>query len=814
MTKPRELSNILNPNSLSGSSLIDETVDNRKLENPLVVNVRDYGAVGNGSDDDTNAFRNAFIAAQSVKKPLFVPSGVYLITAPLVGPESSIEQNVATFSIVGEKNERGSHTRWSIIKYSPSLQYEDQPLVWVWQDGSGQLGSYIFENLFFDLTSRASCLWFGNGSPAYLPISDSGIPGVTSQAYVQGVSVRQCEFRGPFNGAGPLTDEVMSLSSQYVIRLTKCFQSTVEDVTFWDVGRAIYTVGCDKINVRSTRQKAQIPIECVASGSFTVQHTITDFQSETWAFSPIINRGCGMTIADSRIEPNVGTSPYKGKFQLSETATVTENSNTIVFSGSVTGKIIPGYTPIELVNPLDSEDKTLAMVEQLSADGLTATLNNSDTLRIKWSSPGAIVHRFLNYGIYHDRHPEQVSSRWPTSITNLEGSGAAGTPSLLWTLGLGSMYATNCFQSTGSIGTNVQAAVIGNVLANGGSNMGGQLVILGNSTIIPYDRHFRMKVLNYEEQQGDYNVPGSVGSQPANAAAYDVVNRLESRWVFSPDRVNHEQLNNDKFTVKSVPWAGGGANRRINAILFDTDFANDLLIPCRDLPSDSWMRVRMLLKPRVSGQYGRMTLAYYGGNTGLTPSWGIDIDSDEWRVYSTVLKTPSWTSFDRLLYLISNNEDVYFGALILEQLNNTPEIGRYGGLDGAHSVKNTGALSVNTAGSPTVDLFSVDVGTASGFLKLETQTTSSNGYSRRWQQWLIQFGRNGAAYVSNISQIGSDVFSSVNAGVHNPTNQITISQTGGTITIRTSPADLSSPGSTVKVHYNWELSSLSNVSSY
>ena len=44
-----------------------------------LVNVQDYGAVGDGTTDDTNAF----IAAAALGKPIWMPQGNYVVSAPV-----------------------------------------------------------------------------------------------------------------------------------------------------------------------------------------------------------------------------------------------------------------------------------------------------------------------------------------------------------------------------------------------------------------------------------------------------------------------------------------------------------------------------------------------------------------------------------------------------------------------------------------------------------------------------------------------------------------------------------------------------------
>lgn len=46
----------------------------------LVINVKDYGAVGNGTNNDTSAINTAMAAAQAARKPLYFPFGTYKVT--------------------------------------------------------------------------------------------------------------------------------------------------------------------------------------------------------------------------------------------------------------------------------------------------------------------------------------------------------------------------------------------------------------------------------------------------------------------------------------------------------------------------------------------------------------------------------------------------------------------------------------------------------------------------------------------------------------------------------------------------------------
>jgi hypothetical protein len=79
MTKPRDLATLGGGFTQSGTGAIRRTVENKLKD---TVSVKDFGAVGDGIADDTAAIQAAINAAYSV----FLPSGTYRITSPLVIP--------------------------------------------------------------------------------------------------------------------------------------------------------------------------------------------------------------------------------------------------------------------------------------------------------------------------------------------------------------------------------------------------------------------------------------------------------------------------------------------------------------------------------------------------------------------------------------------------------------------------------------------------------------------------------------------------------------------------------------------------------
>ena len=63
----------------STKKYVDDKFDN------LTINVKDFGAVGDGIIDDSTAFQNALNHCATEQKSLFIPSGKYHITTPLTG---------------------------------------------------------------------------------------------------------------------------------------------------------------------------------------------------------------------------------------------------------------------------------------------------------------------------------------------------------------------------------------------------------------------------------------------------------------------------------------------------------------------------------------------------------------------------------------------------------------------------------------------------------------------------------------------------------------------------------------------------------
>jgi len=80
MTKTRNLANLGGGFIQTGAGAVQRTVENKLKD---VVSVKDFGALGNASNNDTAALQAAFTYASASGYPIYIPAGTYLITAPL-----------------------------------------------------------------------------------------------------------------------------------------------------------------------------------------------------------------------------------------------------------------------------------------------------------------------------------------------------------------------------------------------------------------------------------------------------------------------------------------------------------------------------------------------------------------------------------------------------------------------------------------------------------------------------------------------------------------------------------------------------------
>lgn len=86
------LTNVDNVSDLAKpiSTATQTALDTKSTKSDLVYNVKDYGAVGDGSSDCTVAFNNAISAANSSGGTVYIPQGTYVLSATLTTLSSGV----------------------------------------------------------------------------------------------------------------------------------------------------------------------------------------------------------------------------------------------------------------------------------------------------------------------------------------------------------------------------------------------------------------------------------------------------------------------------------------------------------------------------------------------------------------------------------------------------------------------------------------------------------------------------------------------------------------------------------------------------
>jgi hypothetical protein len=165
----------------SGTGAVERTVDDKLRD---VVSVKDFGAVGDGVTDDTTAIQTAldYIASKSVSSiggTIFVPSGRYLIKAPLgISVGTTIEgetsglvginpnPNTGTTFVVSSTTSGGS--TWSTSTLNPGNTVSGRVLFYM-KGGGGVVTMRNFGAIPDNsVTSNAVFFFTGQQSGAYL----------------------------------------------------------------------------------------------------------------------------------------------------------------------------------------------------------------------------------------------------------------------------------------------------------------------------------------------------------------------------------------------------------------------------------------------------------------------------------------------------------------------------------------------------------------------------------------------------------------------------------------------------------------------
>jgi hypothetical protein len=150
---------------------------------PDTFNVRDFGAVGNGSTDDTSAFNAAFAAINAVggRGAITVPPGNYRLTSQL---NWTLASNTLGFSMIGSG--RGSSI-----------------LLWTNTSGASGINLTLVYPQQAGITNQSPVLFRGLGFAPAQASAGTGlyIAGATSDRGADTATVEDCGFYTYYNGA-------------------------------------------------------------------------------------------------------------------------------------------------------------------------------------------------------------------------------------------------------------------------------------------------------------------------------------------------------------------------------------------------------------------------------------------------------------------------------------------------------------------------------------------------------------------------------------------------------------------------------------
>jgi hypothetical protein len=247
-------------NASSATALATGSTTARTLANRFadVVNVKDFGAVGDGVADDAAAIQAAVTAAQAVGGEVFFPAGVYRVRSQIT--------ITSTVSIRGP-GKPGHRV------YTSSGPYGGAEIMW---EPSATLTDPLLPSSFAISVDTGSI-----GAEGFANVSVDGIgffsPNIRGGGiYVEGaagVTISRCRF------AGGLTEYSAGTNLNVGIFARNMITSRIDDCTFWCVNYAILGDDFFNENVISRCDFERIrtlPIGIWSVTNFSVRNTIRD----------------------------------------------------------------------------------------------------------------------------------------------------------------------------------------------------------------------------------------------------------------------------------------------------------------------------------------------------------------------------------------------------------------------------------------------------------------------------------------------------------------------------------------------------------
>lgn len=585
------------------------TLADRALD---MLSVRDFGAVGDGSADDTVAIENAIYAAvNDGQRAVYFPRGVYRVTRQLNIINSQ-------YVLIGERNERGTNTIEQIGNdyHAVRIVFDSpnpaQSLISVWADGlplGASFGPFIHQNICFDLRAGGSGIEIGRVGADGV-ISDSG-----GEPYMFRPVFEGCAFHGKRSDFDSTDTGVMTRSGQFLIRCVKAFEAVVDDCSFVNGDIHLDFIGCDTPTITRCRAVgAHVGIRMQGSGTFTAQGRIQHYQNEGWSLAAIeIAGGMACNISATRLEMNASFKG-QGRFSIPATAVVSAGSKELIFSSSMEGVLFPGLSILEITDGVNIDH---VLVE--SVNGNHVYVVTDDLFRFTWSASAATVTRIHGYGMILNGREVTVSGVSPGAAEN--------TPWLVWVANE-EIAVNNCLAVPGSYG-DIRALIIGNRHGAQGKGLHRRAVFSGVSPLLlPDPRHpFVHAVGATDTYDPNYRAP----------VTFPYYKGAVPRWWLGPDNSATSNDGSNEIVFRRIveggqPWYA-----------YALPAGGSVLLPITGLSRDAGKWYRLLVSVKGSGPNGQI------GVVAGSPGAGFSLGSRRLRGGLQVLTflfraPPPWRS--------------------------------------------------------------------------------------------------------------------------------------------------------------------------
>lgn len=369
--------------SLTGATALTPTQRTQQQKLDDIVNVRDFGAAGNGSTDDTAAiqraidqvyFGNFAVTTARLRRQIFFPAGTYLITGALTlpsyailvgeGKDRSIIQQSGVYAVITLKDTAGGTGTSYALGGTPAhdISIRDMTLTTT-QTGVNLVTLDVVNNVEF---TRVKMLGATNNSSSTVTTGQNAVyarPYLASRGNITNVTFTECEFLNCDQGLiiNAYTFKMIGCLFNYLSRgITvdvTASTATTENIkvigcTFDQIGRsAIYAVDnvkTDNLSIMSTMNYfgevgngyngagyAITPvIQFAGSHNYSVSDYFVRSDADAYQYSRVQFQTQGLQVGlDSQTGLTMGSFNMGAGRMVSLTSSQTNANTGIVFSG-------------------------------------------------------------------------------------------------------------------------------------------------------------------------------------------------------------------------------------------------------------------------------------------------------------------------------------------------------------------------------------------------------------------------------------------------------------------------------------------------